>query len=114
MLNVMENLFSYGTLQQEKVQLDTFGRLLEGKRDVLQEYCISEVKIKDKSVIKLSGKEIHPILIFTGNIKDEAEEPVFRINSSELLMADKYEVDDYSRVEAILKSGTKAWIYVGY
>jgi hypothetical protein len=51
MLNVMENLFSYGTLQQEKVQLDTFGRLLEEKRDVLQEYCISEIKIKDKSVI---------------------------------------------------------------
>ena len=114
MLNVMENLFSYGTLQQEKVQLDTFGRLLEGKRDVLQEYCISEVKIKDKSVIKLSGKEMHPILIFTGDIKDEVEGTVFRINFSELLMADKYEVDDYSRVEAILKSGTKSWIYVGH
>ena len=114
MLNVMENLFSYGTLQQEKVQSDTFGYLLEGKRDVLQKYCISEVKIKDKSVIKLSGKEIHPILILTGNIKDEVEGTVFRINSSELLMADKYEVDDYSRVEAILKSGTKAWIYVGH
>ena len=110
----MGNLFSYGTLQQEKVQLDTFGRLLEGKRDVLQEYCISEVKIKDKSVIKLSGKEIHPILTFTGNIKDEVEGTVFRINSSELLMADKYEVDDYSRIEAILKSETRAWIYVGH
>jgi gamma-glutamylcyclotransferase (GGCT)/AIG2-like uncharacterized protein YtfP len=114
MLNVMENLFSYGTLQQKKVQLDTFGRLLEGKCDVLQEYCISEVRIKDKSVITLSGKEIHPILIFTGNIKDEVEGTVFRINFSELLMADKYEVDDYSRVEATLKSGTKAWIYVGH
>ena len=114
MLNVMENLFSYGTLQQEKVQLDTFGRLLEGKRDVLQEYCISKIKIKDKSVIKLSGEEIHPILIFTGNIKDEVEGTVFRINFSELLMADRYEVDDYSRVEAILQSGTKAWIYVGH
>tara|TARA_B100001123_G_C15321528_1_gene1028097 strand:+ start:1219 stop:1551 length:333 start_codon:yes stop_codon:yes gene_type:complete len=110
----MEKLFSYGTLQQEKVQLDTFGRLLEGKRDVLQEYCISEVRIKDKSVIKLSGKEIHPVLIFTGDIKDEVEGTVFRINSSELLMADKYEVDDYSRIEAILKSETRAWIYVGH
>ena len=110
----MENLFSYGTLQQKTVQLDTFGRPLEGKGDVLQEYCISEVKIKDKSIIKLSWKEIHPILIFTGNIKDEVEGTVFRINFSELLMADRYEVDDYSRVEEILKSGTKAWIYVGH
>ena len=110
----MENLFSYGTLQQKKVQLDTFGRPLEGKRDVLQEYCISQIKIKDKSIIKLSGKEIHPILIFTGNIKDEVEGTVFRINFSELLMADRYEVDNYSRVEAILQSGTKAWVYVGH
>ena len=113
MINVTENLFSYGTLQQKNVQLDTLGRLLEGKHDVLQEYCILELKIEHKSVIKLSGKEIHPILISTGNIKDEVEGTVFGINSSELLMADKYEVDDYSRVEAILKSGTKAWIYVG-
>jgi hypothetical protein len=76
--------------------------------------CISEVKIKDKFVIKLSGKEIHPILIFTGNIKDEVEGTVFRIHASELLMSDKYEVDDYSRVKAILKSGTQAWIYIGH
>ena len=81
-------------------------------------YCkniaYQKFKIKDKSVIKLSGEEIHTILIFTGNIKDEVEGTVFRINFSELLMADRYEVDDYSRVEAILQSGTKAWIYVGH
>jgi hypothetical protein len=28
-------------------------------------------------------------------------------------MADKYEVDDYIRVEANLKSGEKTWLYVG-
>lgn len=34
----MEKLFSYGTLQLEQVQLDTFGRLLEGQADTLQGY----------------------------------------------------------------------------
>jgi gamma-glutamylcyclotransferase (GGCT)/AIG2-like uncharacterized protein YtfP len=108
----MENLFSYGTLQQEKVQLDTFGRLLEGKKATLQQYKLSEVKIKNQKVIELSGKEFHPILVFTDDIKDEVEGMVFRINSLELSMADEYEVDDYIRVEAELKSGEKTWLYV--
>ncbi len=108
----MENLFSYGTLQQEKVQLDTFGRLLEGKKATLQQYKLSEVKIKNQKVIELSGKEFHPILVFTDDIEDEVEGMVFRINSLELSMADEYEVDDYIRVEAELKSGEKTWLYV--
>tara|TARA_B100000929_G_scaffold33033_1_gene23903 strand:+ start:1017 stop:1349 length:333 start_codon:yes stop_codon:yes gene_type:complete len=109
----MENLFSYGTLQQKKVQLDTFDRLLEGKKDVLKEYCVSEIKIKDPSVIGLSGKEVHPILRFTGNNFDEVKGMVFKISYNELLMADEYEVEDYSRLEVVLKSGTKAWVYIG-
>ncbi|MGH9961724.1 MAG: gamma-glutamylcyclotransferase, partial [Pyrinomonadaceae bacterium] len=31
----MPLLFSYGTLQQESVQLSTFGRLLQGQGDAL-------------------------------------------------------------------------------
>lgn len=33
-----EKLFSYGTLQQETVQLSTFGRKLQGTADVLIGY----------------------------------------------------------------------------
>jgi hypothetical protein len=33
-----EKLFSYGTLQYEAVQLDTFGRTLLGQKDVLLGY----------------------------------------------------------------------------
>ena len=32
-------LFSYGTLQQDEVQLATFGRLLEGRKDALPGYA---------------------------------------------------------------------------
>ena len=52
-------------LTTRKSSIRCLWTLLEGKRDVLKESCISEIKIKDKSVIKLSGKEIHPIIIFT-------------------------------------------------
>lgn len=40
----MENLFSYGTLQKEKVQLETFGRKLDGNKDTLIGYEVDEYK----------------------------------------------------------------------
>ena len=107
----MEALFSYGTLQQQQVQLDTFGRLLEGQKDTLTGYILSEVEITDPQVIQSSGTNIHPILKFTGNQADCVEGSVFYITASELAQADEYEVDDYARVSAILKSGIEAWIY---
>jgi len=109
----MEYLFSYGTLQQENVQLENFGRILEGSKDILQKYILKEVEITDESVLKISNKKFHPILFFSNNEKDEVHGTVFKITSSELFKADDYEVDDYERIEVILKSGLKSWIYVG-
>ncbi len=42
----LEKLFSYGTLQMENVQKETFGRTLKGTKDILVGYILSEVKIK--------------------------------------------------------------------
>ena len=109
----MEWLFSYGTLQQKNVQLENFGRILNGSKDVLQKYILKEIEITDESVLKISNKKFHPILFFTNNEKDEVHGTIFKITSSELLKADDYEVDDYERIEATLKSGIKSWIYVG-
>ncbi|QFT56534.1 gamma-glutamylcyclotransferase family protein [Microbulbifer sp. THAF38] len=107
----MERLFSYGTLQQENVQLETFGRKLKGSGDILIGYQLSEIRIIDPQVIQTSGKEFHPILKYTGNFSDEVEGTVFEISAEELAQSDAYEVDAYQRVAAKLKSCTKAWIY---
>ena len=107
----MENLFSYGTLKQESVQLKNFGRLLEGHGDVLQGYCLREIEIQNKSVIKISGKKLHPIIVFTGKHEDEVRGEVFRVTLDELLKADGYEVEDYERVEVLLRSGIRSWVY---
>ena len=104
-------LFSYGTLQFEQVQLDNFGRLLTGKKDSLPKYQVGEVEIKDPQVIKSSGTDIHPILIYTGNEQDKVEGTVFYISEYELQQADTYEVEEYQRIEAKLTSGISAWIY---
>jgi hypothetical protein len=65
-----EKLFSYGTLQDKKVQLSTFGRKLTGKSDILSGYKLLQLKISDPDVIITSGKEIHPMLVHTGNKND--------------------------------------------
>jgi len=107
----MEALFSYGTLQQAQVQLDTFGRYLEGERDVLLGYRIGEVKITDAAVIQSSGKDIHPILEFTGVDSDRVDGTVYLLTSEELAQADHYEVADYKRVSVLLLSKRRVWIY---
>jgi len=107
----MELLFSYGTLQQENVQLANFGRLLVGTADSLPNYKIGKIRITDKRVLKESGKEFHPILEYTGDPRDEVMGTVFELTAEELQKADDYEVDDYQRVSTVLKSGCSCWIY---
>lgn len=95
----MEHLFSYGTLQLENVQLETFGRLLKGEKVNLKRYKLTEVKISDKSVIEKSGKEFHPIAVFTGKDTDNIDGVIFEITKEELLQSDRYEVSEYERVK---------------
>jgi gamma-glutamylcyclotransferase (GGCT)/AIG2-like uncharacterized protein YtfP len=107
----MPSLFSYGTLQQPSVQVANFGRELRGQPDTLQGYIIGEVEITDERVLRESDKAFHPILRYTGNVADEVQGRVFELTDAELAQADDYEVDDYVRVAARLKSGTQCWIY---
>ena len=108
----MEKLFSYGTLQMENVQWETFGRLLTGCKDILPGYVLAEITINDATVIARSGTDKHPILQFTGNAADEVAGTVFEITPAELQQADAYEVADYARTQARFKSGNTAWVYV--
>lgn len=107
-----EHLFSYGTLQKEKVQLSTFGRMLSGAQDWLCGFKLTSLKITDPEVLRISEQEFHTILTYTGDLKDKIEGMVFTISGEELLLADKYEVEDYKRVQIQLESGLKAWVYV--
>ena len=107
-----ENLFSYGTLRQDAVQLETFGRLLDGTADQLPGYKLSFIKIEDETVVATSGMTHHPIIRHTGNSADTIEGTVFKITATELQHADDYEVDSYKRISVQLKSGIRAWVYV--
>ena len=108
----MEKLFSYGTLQMEKVQLELFGRTLQGYPDTLIGYKKEKIRIKVDSVVNLSGVEEHDIISYTGDYSDLIEGSVLLITPDELETADGYETEDYKRIEVTLKSGKTAWVYI--
>ena len=108
-----ENLFSYGTLQIEEVQLATFGRRLEGKPDILVGYSLTMIRIQDQNFAAISGATHHRNIQFTGLASDLVEGTVFTVTKKELEQADVYEeVADYKRVLVQLKSGMNAWVYL--
>ena len=105
-------LFSYGTLQDPKVQQANFGRRLTGQADALPGYSRRLVAINDPAVVALSGESHHPIVQPSADPAEQVDGTVFEITPEELIAADSYEVDDYRRVEVILGSGRKAWVYI--
>jgi gamma-glutamylcyclotransferase (GGCT)/AIG2-like uncharacterized protein YtfP len=106
-----ERLFSYGTLQQEEVQLASFGRRLAGQADALPGWRQAMVEITDPDVIAKSGKSHHPVVL-PGRHDDGVTGTVFEITGEELAAADRYEVSEYKRVAVTLASGLTAWVYV--
>jgi gamma-glutamyl AIG2-like cyclotransferase len=107
----MPLLFSYGTLQQEAVQLSTFGRRLVGSPDQLVGFAQSVFRVEDPDFVATSGKADHAMVKFTGNRDDRVSGTVFEISDGELARADAYEPAGYERVSTTLASGREAWVY---
>lgn len=96
----MPLVFSYGSLQEERVQLSTFGRLLPGSRDELVGF-------------ELASARGHANVVRSGRSDSRVSGTVFEITDAELAAADRYEQrDGYTRIAASLASGTQAWVYV--
>ena len=109
----MPLLFSYGTLQQEEVQLSTFGRTLEGEKDLLLGYEPSLVKIADPAIAARLGRTHHDNVTATGDDWSSVQGTVFDVTDEELAKADRFESEfAYKRVSAALASGKQAWVYI--
>ena len=108
----MEQLFSYGTLRTETVQLSILGRTLEGKPDALVGYRLSTAEVKDQDFVLKSGASQHRNLQYTGVASDVVEGTVFALTKKEVEQADAYEPWDYKRVLVQLRSGVNAWVYL--
>ena len=105
-------LFSYGTLRQAEVQIANYGRLLDGRPEVLVGYRLAPVAIADPDVVRISGKAVHTIAVASGAPHDFIEGVVFTLSEAELAATDAYETGAYARIEVMLESGRLAWVYV--
>ena len=109
----MNNFFSYGTIQQEKVQLELYGHPLEGVKDFLPGYKIISIENTDPLSLARGEEQYHRLAVPSGNTGDLVEGTVFQLSNDELELTDRYEPDGYSRIKVQLQSGSEAWIYVG-
>ncbi|WP_426320622.1 gamma-glutamylcyclotransferase family protein [Microbacterium sp. E-13] len=105
-------LFTYSSLRQADLQLDTFGRLLEGEADVLPGYTVDYAEIADPRVDDLSGLSVHPIVRETGNPLDKVVGEAVEVTEDELDAADEFQLALNRRIAVVLASGRSAWVYV--
>ena len=110
---MMPLLFSYGSLQQEEVQVSTFGRKLTGEKDLLIGYEPSLVKIADPEVAKRLKKLHHDNVRKTGDDWSNVQGTVFEVTDADLAKSDALEAQfGYTRVSVPLASEKEAWVYV--
>lgn len=106
----MPLLFSYGTLQEEEVQRSLFGRRPPSWPDELALYERRQVRIDDPRFAP-EGGETYAIVAFTGQESSRVVGTVLELSDLELATTDAYEPAPYVRIEALLRSGKRAWVY---
>lgn len=102
----MENLFAYGSLQEEEVQKTVFGRILQGVPEKLLGYVVSQIEIEEEF-----GIESYPIIAPTDDNKDVIHGVVFELTVEELSLSDTYEGNSYTRIQVPLQSKQMVWAY---
>ncbi|QKJ18893.1 gamma-glutamylcyclotransferase family protein [Microbacterium hominis] len=107
-----ELLFSYGTFLHPEVQLDTFGRLLDGEDDALPGFTVDYAEIQDDRMAALSGLSVQPLVRATGDRLDKVTGRALLVTEDELDACDEYQAGMYRRTTVTLASGRPAWVYV--
>lgn len=111
MLHANERLFSYGTLRNAQVQLATFGRLLDGVPDELVGFRQEPHEVADAKFLANGGDRLQFIVVRSGNATDRVRGVAYMLTAAELAAADSYEPKGYRRIETVLASGARAWVY---
>lgn len=109
----MPLVFSYGSLQQESVQLSTFGRRLAGSKDALPGHALGAVEIPDPARAAVHGRTHYANVAPDADPASRVDGMALEVTPEELAACDGYErLDGYVRVAVTLASGREAWCYV--
>jgi gamma-glutamylcyclotransferase (GGCT)/AIG2-like uncharacterized protein YtfP len=95
-----EQLFVYGTLKDPAVQQAVFGRVVEGRPESLEGYSTKPITIGGTVYLNLWPDP-------DGSV----EGLVIEVAPQELALIDRYEGDDYQRIQVTLTSRKVAWVY---
>ena len=105
-------LFSYGTLQNENIQLEIFGRKLNGLKDRLRGFRIGQLQLATGNEPNPENIQSYPVAIAGDPQKDYIDGKIYQLTPEELQQADRYETGAYKRVNLQLESGKLAWVYL--
>lgn len=107
----MPLLFSYGTLQEARVQNALFGRTFTSRPDALPGFTRGHVPVVAADALN-AGLTHYENAVHTGREGDAVDGTVLEVTDAELEQADDYESPaGYVRVEVTLASGVRAWLY---
>lgn len=106
----MHRLFSYGTLQNPRVQAELWGGAVPSSTATLPGYAVEDLEISDPAVVELSGSDRHPSLV--RRIENSVDGVVMELDEEQMAAADRYELADYVRRDVRLADGTHCWAYV--
>jgi gamma-glutamylcyclotransferase (GGCT)/AIG2-like uncharacterized protein YtfP len=106
-------LFSYGTLQLEEVQRRTFGRVPSSEADRLAGYRIVLTRVDNPEFVAETGKDLHNTLAPCAEGGCWVDGVALDLSPEEMTIADDYERRaSYRRMQVVLMSGRRAWVYV--
>jgi gamma-glutamylcyclotransferase (GGCT)/AIG2-like uncharacterized protein YtfP len=106
-------IFSYGSLQQEAVQISIYGRPLGGEADELVDWVRGQIAVPKSHKAAAAGLTHYANVTFSPGSASRVPGTVFELTAAELVITDAYEEDaEYVRVVAALASGRSAWVYV--
>ena len=109
----MPLIFSYGSLQEEAVQLSIYGRALRGEPDELLDCVCTQIKVPKWHKAAANGVTHYANVSFTPGSGSRVAGTVLELSDSELAASDGYERDaEYVRVMTTLASGRRAWVYL--
>ncbi len=109
----MPLIFSYGSLQEEAVQLAVYGRALRANRDALVGWVRTLIEVPQWHKAAAQGTTHYANLERSQSSSDIIEGTVLEVSDAELAASDGYEDDaGYQRAMITLTSGRRAWVYV--
>lgn len=105
-------LFSYDTLRSQDLQLQHYGRKLEGIEDTLSGYTLKDSTVNGVSMNRNSNTNSPQIAIKSQEKNGKIEGMVFEMTGEELVEADKMAAPNSIRILATTDAGVEVWVYV--